>query len=110
MKTELIPAELWSSRFYGTWGTILQSPTNETDTKLHKRYVPIHQLLYPISSLIKVRILFEYTVTQRINMSTDIITRGQMDELREKEVVHPWQVMEGMGSLFLNFEPPVIDH
>ncbi|EMR86231.1 hypothetical protein ACHAPC_000156 [Botrytis cinerea] len=31
-------------------------------------------------------------------MSTDIITRGQMDELREKEVVHPWQVMEDIKA------------
>ncbi|KAF7888574.1 uncharacterized protein EAF02_003115 [Botrytis sinoallii] len=28
-------------------------------------------------------------------MSTDIITRGEMDKLREKEVAQPWQVMDG---------------
>ncbi|KAF7934426.1 hypothetical protein EAE99_002878 [Botrytis elliptica] len=31
-------------------------------------------------------------------MSTDIITRGEMDNLREKEVAQPWQVMDDIKA------------
>ncbi|KAF7938525.1 uncharacterized protein EAE98_000863 [Botrytis deweyae] len=31
-------------------------------------------------------------------MSTDIITRGEMDKLREKEVAQPWQVMDDIKA------------
>ncbi|TGO28954.1 hypothetical protein BPAE_0021g00360 [Botrytis paeoniae] len=31
-------------------------------------------------------------------MSTDVVTRGEMDKLREREVAQPWQVMEDLKA------------